>query len=212
MATGDEVTQWIQQLASGNSEAANGLWVQYFDKLVAYARRKMQTMPRRHADEEDVALSAMKSFCLGMAEHRFDQLSNRQDLWKLLVTIAARKVIAQQRYDHAEKRGGGRVHGESIFMAGEFDLGHGSGIGAVLGREPTPELANLVAEDFHRLLDSLDDETLRQIALLTLEGYTVQEIAARLGCVRRTIERKLERIRTKWSDEGPRPVDSKTTA
>jgi DNA-binding CsgD family transcriptional regulator len=39
---------------------------------------------------------------------------------------------------------------------------------------------------------------LQQVAQLTLEGYSIQEIADKLGCVRRTVDRKLERIRDKW--------------
>ena len=71
----------------------------------------------------------------------------------------------------------------------------------MLGKEPSPELAGMVAEDCRRMLDSLGDETLRQVAVLTLEGYDTQEIAEKLGCVRRSVERKLERIREKWSRE-----------
>jgi DNA-directed RNA polymerase specialized sigma24 family protein len=51
------------------------------------------------------------------------------------------------------------------------------------------------------MLDALADDTLKQIATLKLEGYTNEEIAGRLGCVPRTVERKLERIREKWSQE-----------
>jgi DNA-directed RNA polymerase specialized sigma24 family protein len=50
------------------------------------------------------------------------------------------------------------------------------------------------------LLDQLPDEMLRQVALLTLEGYQPKEIAEKLGCVRRTVERKLERIRDIWDE------------
>jgi hypothetical protein len=34
-----------------------------------------------------------------------------------------------------------------------------------------------------------------------MEGYTNEEIAARLGCGLRTVARKLEIIRTAWQDE-----------
>jgi DNA-directed RNA polymerase specialized sigma24 family protein len=54
-------------------------------------------------------------------------------------------------------------------------------------------------DDCRTLLDALDDDQLRHIALLKLEGYTNQEIAVKLDCVERTVERKLERIRRKWS-------------
>jgi DNA-directed RNA polymerase specialized sigma24 family protein len=36
---------------------------------------------------------------------------------------------------------------------------------------------------------------------MRLEGYSNDEIAARLGCVTRTVERKLDLIRKVWSRE-----------
>jgi DNA-directed RNA polymerase specialized sigma24 family protein len=195
----EEITQWINQLGHGDQQAAQMLWQQYFDKLVRYARHKLDGIPRREADEEDVALSAMQSFCRGMAAHRFHELADRQDLWKLLLTLTARKACAQKRRHYADKRGAGAIRGESVFREAAADQSADRGIGQVLGTEPTPELAHMLAEDCHRLLDSLGDETLRRVAIWTLEGYGPAEIAAKLGCVRRSVERKLERIREKWS-------------
>jgi DNA-binding CsgD family transcriptional regulator len=48
----------------------------------------------------------------------------------------------------------------------------------------------------------LNDPDLRQIAFCKLEGYTNQEIAARLDCTVRTVERKLEGIRAYWDTAG----------
>jgi RNA polymerase sigma factor (sigma-70 family) len=198
MAT-EDVTQWIHRLSGGDQHAAQMLWETYFQRLVNYARRKLDGLPLRAADEEDVALSAMYSFCRGMEHHRFDQVNDRDDLWKLLVTITARKACAQRRRQYAGKRGGGQVRGESVFVDRAHDDGRDEGIGAVLGEEPTPELACMVAENCQEMLDRLEDETLRQVAVHALEGWTTEEIAEKLGCVRRTVERKLERIREKWS-------------
>ncbi len=201
MAITEEVTHWIVKLSDGDEQAAQALWNRYFDMLVRLARRKLAEVPRREADEEDMALSAMNSFCRGMANRKFDKVENREDLWKLLVTITARKVTAQQRRHFAAKRASGRVRGESVFIRQSDDEGADAGIGEVLGHEPTPELANMVADDCRRLLDALDDESLREVAILTLEGYTTAEIAEKQGCVRRTVQRKLERIRENWANE-----------
>jgi DNA-directed RNA polymerase specialized sigma24 family protein len=195
----EEVTQWIDKLSGGDQRAAQVLWETYFSRLVSFARRKLEGLPLRAADEEDVALSAMYSFCRGMERHRFDHVHDRDDLWKLLVTITARKACAERRRQHAIKRGGGQVRGESVFFDRDHENGREEGIGAILGEEPTPELACMVAENCRMMLDNLEDEMLRQVAVFALEGYTPQEIAERLGCVRRTVERKLERIRDKWS-------------
>jgi len=199
----EAVTQWIMHLAEGDQSAAEKIWNEYFTKLVRLARRKLDGMPFRDVDEEDVALSAMNSFCMGMMNQKFNALQNRTDLWKLLVTITARKATAKLRRHFAQKRGGGQVRGESIFLQNENDDFRNEGIGNILGNEPTPELATGVAENCQRLLDQLGDDTLKQIALLTLEGYRTEEIAVKLNCVRRTVERKLERIREIWEDELP---------
>jgi DNA-directed RNA polymerase specialized sigma24 family protein len=44
---------------------------------------------------------------------------------------------------------------------------------------------------------------LRAIAVAKMEGHGHEEIAARLGCAPRTVQRKLGRIRSLWSGEVP---------
>ena len=75
----------------------------------------------------------------------------------------------------------------------------GGGLENVLGAQPSVELADQVSQTCGEMIAILKDETLEQIVLLKLEGYTNEEIAERLGCVTRTVERKLERIRDKWT-------------
>jgi DNA-directed RNA polymerase specialized sigma24 family protein len=203
----EQVSSWVLHLADGDEEIARKIWNEYFGRLVRLARRKLDGMPLRDVDEEDVALSAMNSFYHGMAQQKFGNVKNREDLWKLLVTITARKATAKLRRHYAQKRGGGSIRGESVF--GQKEELNRNGIGNVLGTEPTPELALAVAENCQLLLDKLGDETLRQIALLTLEGHRTEEIAVKLGCVRRTVERKIERIREIWSQENPKPLATK---
>lgn len=203
MGADDEITQWILRLGHGDETAAQALWEQYFCKLIRVAERELRGMPRRAVDEEDVALSAMQSFCRGLADHRFQELKDREELWKLLVTITARKAAAQRRKHYALKRGGGKVRGDSVFDRGGADDASDAGLAEVLGEEPTPELACMVAENCRQLLERLGDDTLRQVAVLSLEGYTVAEIAEKLGCFLRTVERKRSTIRAIWSSEMP---------
>jgi hypothetical protein len=85
MASEGSVTHWIGQLQAGDPAAAQPLWERYFLKLVHLARRKLQGLPRRAADEEDVALSAFDSFCRAAEARRFPALADRDGLWRLLV-------------------------------------------------------------------------------------------------------------------------------
>src|SRR6516164_6398408 len=87
------VTPWIDRLKAGDPDAAQKLWERYFRRLLGLARRKLGAAPRRAADEEDVALSAFDSFCRAAEQGRFPRLSDRSDLWQLLVLLTARKAF-----------------------------------------------------------------------------------------------------------------------
>lgn len=197
----DEVTTWMFQLANGDSTAASPLWDKYFSDLVRLATRKLGGVPLRDVAPEDIALSAMQSFYHGITHRKFDAMNDRTDLWKLLVTITARKVTAHRRRHFAQKRGGGMVRGESVFEQYDEQRDNPDGIGNVLGTAPTPEFAVSVAENCESLLQQLADETLHRIAVMTLEGYRTEEIALKLDCAKRTVERKLARIREIWSEK-----------
>ena len=65
-------------------------------------------------------------------------------------------------------------------------------------REPTPEFAAEAAEMSENLYSMLPDSDLRQLVTLKLEGYTNEEAADQMKVTRRTVQRKLERIRRLW--------------
>src|SRR6516165_4658105 len=93
MSSSGDVTLWFRRLESGDRAAVQQLWESYYRGLVRLARKKLGGLPRRSADEEDVALSAFDSFCRGAEQGRFPLLEDRDDLWQLLVMITTRKAI-----------------------------------------------------------------------------------------------------------------------
>jgi DNA-directed RNA polymerase specialized sigma24 family protein len=193
------VTHWIGQLQAGDPVAAQKLWERYFRRLVSLARKKLRDAPRRAADEEDVALSAFASFCRVAAQGQFPQLADRDNLWRLLVTITARKALHLRRDEGRQKRGGGEVLNLSQ-MPGASGRAE-TMFEQVLDREPTPAFAAQVAEETRRLLACLGDGQLRAIALAKLEGHTNEAIARQLGWARVTVQRKLRLIRDIWAKE-----------
>jgi DNA-directed RNA polymerase specialized sigma24 family protein len=195
------VTLWLGRIKAGDQEAVQRLWERYFAQLVRLARARLPSGRRRVADEEDVALSALASFCRRAAEGRFPNLHDRNGLWPLLVAIAARKAGKVVRKERRHKRGGGAVRGESALVPAGDHEGHGADWNEVLGREPTPDFACQVAEECRRLLSRLDRPELQQLALWKMDGFTNAEIAARLGCVSTTVERRLRLIRRLWEKE-----------
>ncbi|HEY2411230.1 MAG TPA: ECF-type sigma factor [Pirellulaceae bacterium] len=187
------ISVWIRELQAGNQDAAQGLWERYFQQLVQLAHKRLPNRLRRHTDDEDVALSAFKSFCRGAAAGRYPQLADREDLWRLLVTITAHKAIHAARHAQRLKRGG-RDHAVLDEASAEGALQE------VIGREPTPQFSLQVAEEFDELLEMLGDATLQAVAVAKMEGYTSAEIAQKLNCTVRTVERKLRLIRQIWEE------------
>jgi DNA-directed RNA polymerase specialized sigma24 family protein len=188
----------VRGLKHGDAEAIERLWADYFQRLVALARKHLPKDSRRAADEEDVALSAFQSLCKGAAAGQFPKLDDREDLWRLLVVITLRKARRAMRRSQSQKRGGGRVSGDSAFFPNTNKQAP-SNLAEMLGEGPTPAFAAEVAEECERLLAQLGDDQLRSIALLKMEGYTVAEISQKMSCAHRSVERGLQVIRAKWS-------------
>src|SRR5207237_6705167 len=130
METQGSVTRWVGQLRAGDQAAAQPLWERYFRRLVSLARKKLCGAARRVADEEDVALSAFDGFCRRAAEGRFPQLSDRDNLWQLLVVMTARKAHHLVRDQRRQKRGG-EPSAKAMGGADEADPQQ------ILAREPT---------------------------------------------------------------------------
>lgn len=197
MSDQGSITQWLEQIEAGESVAAHMLWQRYYERLVALARRRLRDAPRRVADEEDVALSAFNCFFQGIEAGRFPKLDDRDDLWRILVTLTANKALDQIKYQSRQKRGGGNVRGESVFI--NIDALDGpAGIDQVVGSEPTPQFAAEVAANCRELIGRLKDETLEKVAMWKMKGLTNEEISQELKCDVRTVARKLKAIRTLW--------------
>jgi RNA polymerase sigma factor (sigma-70 family) len=203
MSSGGSVTRLIQLIRSADAAerelAARLIWQRYFQDLLALARRNLDERVRRRADAEDVLQSMFRSFCLRQERGAYD-LADRDDLWKLLVTITLSKARNTARYHRREKRDVGREHAATIAAGDDqrsdcpmwaFEQMDAAG--------PTPFEAAVLNEALERRLEALGDADLRQIALWRLEGYTNREISDQLDCTERSVERRIERIRKLWT-------------
>jgi len=201
-AAPDDITQLIRRVETGDAESASELWNYCFTRLQAYCRRKLPSNLRRILDEEDIALSAFKSFCLGAQEGKFGPIDGRDEFWKLLYCIAARKAGVSLRYQQAIKRGGRQVTGESAFLNRTTPHQHSETaprqIEQVAEGNASPVSIEAFLADCEDLFELLDTDELRIIAMMRVEGYSVDEIAERIGCAKRSVERRLNLIRQIW--------------
>ena len=188
----DSYVEWIAGVKAGRPESAARIWVEFYNRLVSYADRRLGGLPRRSSDEEDVALSAMHSLVVGLRDGRFPDVSSRDDLLKIVLVIADRKAKKEIRKQMAAKRGGGGLRGDSVMTGMD---GVGGGFGDVADRAARMTFDDVLSQECEELLDCLDDDVQRKIAVLKLQGYSNAEIAQTFGVVRRTIERKVALIR-----------------
>ena len=198
----DQVTQWVQDLRGKDHEPARLLWNRYFERLIREATKQLGSTPQRHVHEEDVAASVFSSLCRGVANGRFSELGSRDELWRLLVVLTRCKVIDRKRHLKRQRRGGGEVASESIFLRGTADERR-RGLDALEGDDFTPEKLAIFNEECQRLLGMLRDDTLRTVAICRLEGFSNEEIAEKLRISSRSVERKLNLIRSSWLKELP---------
>jgi DNA-directed RNA polymerase specialized sigma24 family protein len=197
------VTHWLGDLKAGDRGAVQPLWNRYFEQLAERARAKLCALrsPMTVNDGEDVALSAFQSLCEGVRQGRFPRLDDRDDLWRLLVHLTACKAVDRHRQERRQKRGGGGVIRESELIA-RGDVDGRNPLDRLIGSEPSPEFAAMVAEEYRRRLETLEEPALRLIAERKLACYTNQEIARELGVSLRNVTLKLELIRKRWKENG----------
>jgi DNA-directed RNA polymerase specialized sigma24 family protein len=123
-------------------------------------------------------------------------LGDRDDLWALLVTITLNKVRNAADHHFAAKRDVRRTRPLPSFDESWTNTPHDPI--ALEFPEPSPADAAALTEALEIRLRDLPEPDLRQVALMKLEGFTTCEIADRIKCSKRTVERKLGLIRKRW--------------
>ncbi len=173
-----------------------------------FARSRMSSSTRRIYDEEDAAVSAFRSLCRGIEANRFPEVGDRGNLWALLVVITSRKIANRFRYDHQQRRNANHTVHESMLQSTEDS--RLQILPSLPSKEPTPAFAAEVADMSEYLMSLLPETDLKRLVLLKLEGHTNEDVAEMLKVTRRTVQRKLERIRRIWleSNDLPSPNES----
>lgn len=180
------VTAWIGQLLAGDRDALAPLMRRYFDRLADVAGQ--QIPEGGHAGGDDLANSAFVQLWRGTSQGQFADIVDRNDLWRLLRDIINLKVLDHYRYLERDKRP-------------PVELRVRVNLDKLPSDEPDPELVAAVDDEFRRVFDALDDDEQRAIAQYKLQGYEIDEIAARLDRAPSTIHNKLKLIRAIWQQE-----------
>ena len=141
-------------------------------------------------DPEDIAASAMLALINGLNKGNFHSVKNRDQLWQMLVMIAARKATNKAKFLDRDKRGGKRACDDEAI----------ANLGNYIDQTNDPAKFVEIEMTCRELLTALPDDNYREIALMRLAGFNNQEIGIKLNCSARTIDRKLIAIREVWKE------------
>ena len=183
-SSNDPISKWIQRLPDGDSYAQQQIWRAVATKIERLARKRLNGISLADSNEEDIAAKVLKSLFERVQDGRIHPPSDRQELWNLLKGMTRNKSIQEYRKKNTMKRGGDRKQHPLEETAGDMS---------------SPQVRLEEAEALTDRLESLEDESLSQIALLKMAGCTNNETAEALKCSLRTVERKLQTIRELWT-------------
>ena len=102
--SGLAVTSWVAALRSGDEVAASRLWNYMEGRLLKLGRRHL--VSKTTYDEDDLALSAFHALCDAIQDGRYQELGDRNEIWRVLSTIALNKFRNRVVYESALRRGG----------------------------------------------------------------------------------------------------------
>lgn len=195
------ITHLISDMKQGDVQSFEKLWARCFATIVQLARQRLGSARKRVEDEEDVASKVFQKLYFASVQGKLPELTDRESLWRLLLTMTRHAAIDSIQREQRAKRGGGHVRGESLVEDQRLLQAHAgpSAFDNFVSSAPTPGSVVSIKELLDQWLSRLPDDETRQFALLHLEGFTIVEIAERLGLTKRTAERRLQQIRAAWS-------------
>jgi len=176
------------RLHIGNKDAASQLFQRYANQLIHLAQRNLESRIQGKLDPEDVIQSVFRSFFTRIAVGQMKDLENWESLWQSLVIITLRKCSVKNDYFHTASR---KIQLEVPLHA----LSNQSNQDwEPFATEPTPFEAAMLTETVERLMSQFEGRS-RNILTLCLQGYSIPDISAEVGCTERTVYRLLECVK-----------------
>ena len=176
----------LRRFRGGQPDAATQLYLRYAERLRALAAGQVAPDLAPRVDPEDIVQSVFRTFFRRAAGGQYD-VPEGEELWKLFLVIALHKIRSTAMAHRAAKRD------VRATVTGLSDTPAGRRLAAP---DETPLTAlRLVIDD---MLDGLPG-SMRAIVELRVEGYGVEEIAARTERSRRSVERALQEFRNRLS-------------
>lgn len=170
----------LRRLQGGEQDAATAMYVRYARRIRGLAAAQTGDDLRTRLDPEDIVQSVFRTFFRRAAVGQYEVPAG-EDLWKLLLVISLNKVRAAALHHRAAMRDVRQTAGGDALTAA-----------AVPGAEDESfQQLRLTVEE---LLGRLPPHY-REVIEARIEGFEVNEIAARTGRAKRSVERLLQEFR-----------------
>jgi hypothetical protein len=184
------VTQIVISIREGDRAKVIPLWERYFERLTHHAAKHLRYSPSGW--DEDAAISAFNDFCNGLAEGKFDYVDKREVLWGTLAKITERKAFRLKQ----------RFKKEVTFTDLQGNqASDGDGVSRIAVLEPTDEYGGIVRVEIDDLIQALKNDLWREAARMAIEGYSVRQIAEKLGRTRSCVHVWFRTIRQLWEND-----------
>ncbi len=179
------------QLLEGDPASGQELWKRCFPRLFGLANSVLRNHQLAQG-AEDAVQEAFFQFLQRVRSGRYADALRRDDMWRILGQFTVQRARKILRNERTKKRGGGKVFRESELARSHSDAFK---LDALFSTIATVDCDMI----FEELLSKLDSE-LREIALLRLAGYTNSEIKVLQSCSLRSVERRVQLIRSIWGE------------
>jgi DNA-directed RNA polymerase specialized sigma24 family protein len=188
-----EFGKLMERVRAGCPEAAQEVYNRYANAVRRVVRCRLSSRVRRHFDSHDVSQSVWASF--------FDEpidrycFANPEELIAFLARVAYNKVVDKTRHVLGARRDVRREVSLDSPRPGHGELDEGNPLAVVLPaeRSPTPSQYVMADERWQKLTRNLPAGHVRILEMI-LEGHTQVDIARRMGCDRKVIQRLLDRL------------------
>jgi len=177
------MTDWIDRVVQQSPGFERDVVERYTQRLLGLARQKLPKQLQRRVDPEDVVQSVYRSFFQRLQDGRF-RFDDSQDLWRLLAAMTFRKACNARKFHQRDRRDARR---DQPIERPEADA---SSAGKLELAEPREKDIELLWDSLDELLQGLP-EICRDIVVLRLEGYSIEETAQKVQRSRRTVLRVL---------------------
>lgn len=179
-----EITGLIQRYRDGEDDAATALYLRYAKQLQSIAEGETGAQMAVRVDPEGIVQSVFRTFFRRVDQGQYD-ISDPSELWKLLLVMALNKVRATAKSHRAIKRD----ISKTIPLEHSKEAAHDN-------EQALAILKMTIAE----IVENLPEND-RQIIMMRMEGHDVQDIANECGRSKRSVERILQKFRTRLANE-----------